>query len=203
MDSHIRAQRRRRLHRQALLAFIDRPDEWLSGRELADRLGLDSTRELRREVIWPLRSQRRVPVHSKPGPRGGYKVNVTAEEHLDALTYNDQLGRDFLAIKSILRRESLDVVMGQMVLDFLPSDGDQADDGLGLLVRTQRADGRRVTWLDVLHRLLEVVATNPADYADEIDTLSRRFGGLFLSSAEQRAVIAQLRSAMATLSRWS
>lgn len=169
---------------------------WISGKALATRLGLNDTRELRSRVIWPLRSRYGLPVHSRPGVGGGYKLKVTAEEHADCLQWNENMGRDFFAIQSILRDESLDLVMGQMVLSLLPSGkepdaageqpGQPRKDGLAMLLAAQARKGRQVRWLDVLTHLLDVLAERPDVYAEEIDAIGRRFGGLFLT-AEQRA----------------
>lgn len=167
-------------------------DRWVPGWEMAGRCGLADPRALRRTVIWPLRAAG-VPIHFRPGVAGGYKLHVTAEEHAKCLRTAQQMGRDFLAIYSILRRQSAEVVMAQLVLDFFPDGkGEDAEPAAPadplqmLLARQQAADGRKVRWLDVVGKLLDVLAADPERYAAEIDHLRREHGGLFLTR-EQRA----------------
>ena len=161
-------------------------DRWIPGKELAARLGLVDTRALRRLVIWPLRTDHRLPIHSRPGVGGGYKLKVTAAEHAACVEWAKQMGRDFMAIMSILSKESLEVVAAQSVMDFMPlvrAEGENAiltEDGLSMVMEAQARLGRPVSWVDVLCHMLDALAERPDEYAAEIEEIRERHGGLFL-----------------------
>jgi len=175
---------------RAALEILRDATRWIGGRKLARKLGLTSARRLRDTVIWPMRARYRIPVHSRPGPRGGYKLAVSAEEHKECVTWAEQMGRDFLAIYSILRCESLDIVAGQMAFEFFPlaTRPKARQDALGMLIEAEARRGRRATWLSVVDRLLEIMAENPDVYAEQIDHVRRRFGGLFLDQQQAAAL---------------
>jgi hypothetical protein len=155
---------------------------------LAARLRIESERDLRRGVIWPLRSRFRVPVVSKPGPRGGYKLRATAEEFRDAVDWTDRMGRDFFQIRTVLRHESVEVVMGQMVMEFLGGPGVRAtrrEDALTMLIDDEGRRGRKVAWTDVVEHLLRVMAERPEEYAEPLARIRARHGGMFLDEARR------------------
>ncbi|MFA5123590.1 hypothetical protein [Zavarzinia sp.] len=172
------------------LDILEAASGWVGGADLAGRLGLPSARDVRRRVIWPLRGRYRLPVYSQPGPAGGYKLRASAEEHARCLAWLDQLGRDVLAIRAILRREGLDVAMGQMVMSFMAGGGEAGvaeaarpggrEDQLSMLIDEEARAGRRVRWTDVLERLLAVMAERPDEYAEPIARIRERYGGMFL-----------------------
>ncbi|MBN1943707.1 MAG: hypothetical protein JW849_10485, partial [Phycisphaerae bacterium] len=133
------------------LAILKNENRWHSARELADRLGIKTTRELRRTVIVPLRFNYRIPIHSLPSGPGGYKLGVTAKEHMRCREIFKTMGRDHLAIESVLRCESLDVVFAQMTMNILPKDPESLfpidemsdKDALSLLIDQAGRTGRR------------------------------------------------------------
>lgn len=176
--------------------ILEQAPGWVSGRHMAELLGLPNSREVRRQVIWPLRRDKRLPIYSLPGPEGGYKLRATAEEHRRCLAWLDQHGRDELAIRAIIRQEGIDVVVGQMVMDFLPAtaDGRPAgrEDQLSLLIDAESRRGRRARWTDVLEHLLAVMSERPEEYAEPIARIRERHGGLFLPADKLAAAQAAL-----------
>jgi len=188
--------------RRTALRVLQAAEHWVAGAWLARECGLADTRALRKFVICPLRFRDRVPIHYKPGSGGGYKIRVTAGEHAACVAAARRMGRDFFALAGQLKQESLDVVAGQMVMEFFPArDGERAgaappaDDALGQLIDAQARRGRRVRWVDVVQNLLAVMAERPEEYADEIEEVRKRFGGLFLPAEERRRLSQHLDAA--------
>jgi hypothetical protein len=178
------------------LSIFHSEKRWIPGGELAQRLGVRDTRELRRAVIAPLRLHYRIPIHSLPGSQGGYKLLVDPKEHVACIALVRQMGRDFMALGSVIRSESLDVVCGQMVMDFFPKtpaslfpDVAAKQDDLAALIDGAARRGRRITFIDVVGRLLDVLRENPQVYADDIDRLRKQYGGMLIS-ADQRKELA-------------
>lgn len=191
-----------RPHRRKALQILSRAKRWISGAELTRRLGLRDTRELRRHIIAPLRFQCSVPIHFRPGGGGGYKIRVTAKEHVCCLDHAKQMGRDFFAIASTLKRESLEVVFAQMVMDFLPHQNQsvKGNDALRTLVDSQARQGRRIKWTDVIPHLLQVMAEDPKTYAEDIAQIGQKFAGIFLSNTSRQEAQKHLQAATNILS---
>ena len=180
---------------------------WVGGAALAEQLGLDSSRDLRRAVIWPLRCQYRLPIYSLPGPQGGYRLKADAQEHRRCLAWLDQMGRDMLAIRAIILKESLDAVTCQMVMRFLGADEAAGKDGrpvgksdqLSMLIDAETRAGRKVRWTDTLESMLAIMCERPDVYAEQIGRIRMRHGGIFLSPEKRQAVQAALDQAQELL----
>lgn len=185
----------------ALAILHDAGGRWIGGAELAASVGLDDTRELRARVIWPLRCRYRVPIHSRPGSRGGYKLAVTPAEHRECLDWTDSLGRDFFAIRSILQGETLDVVAAGMIRTLFPIQDTVARpaDALSMLIDAEAKQGRRIRFVDVLHNLMATLAERPEQYADEIAEIRSRWGGVFIAPGDRQAMLKHLQAAQAIL----
>jgi hypothetical protein len=68
-------------------------------------------------------------------------------------------------------------------------------DQLSLLIDDEARRGRRVRWTDVVERLLAVMAERPEEYAEPIERIRQRHGGMFVSRQKLEAVQAALNQA--------
>lgn len=187
--------------KQALL-ILQNENRWHSARELVNRLGLRDPRELRRTVIAPLRFDYRIPIHSLPSGTNGYKLGVTAKEHVHCRELFKTMARNFFAIESVLRCESIDTVFAQMTMNLLPKDADSLfpseeigeKDALSILIDQAGRTGRKVSFVDVVDKLLSAMAQKPEKYAQDIERISKRHGGVFISAEQRTSLQAHARA---------
>lgn len=117
------------------------------------------------------------------------KSNTVYKEHIHSRDVAKAMARKFFAIESVLRCESVDTVFAQMTMDLLPKDAENLfpaeelddKDALSLLIDHAGRRGRRITWIDVVDRLLAVMAEKPETYAEDIRRIGQKHGGLFIT----------------------
>jgi hypothetical protein len=151
----------------------------------------DKTRRRRlREMIWILRSQHRIPILSSSS---GYWLAQSPDEIAPFARRMQQVGRDHLAIASIVQKITVDVAAGQMLLDLF-ADGVQ--DGSRPRRRNSaysngwqlhlEAGHRRIQIADVLGRTLELLKKDPELFEANKHLLAEEYGVMVLSAEEAR-----------------
>lgn len=161
------------------------------GRVLAQRAGCfgrNATRRLR-EIVWGLRSARRVPILSSSA---GYWLAQTPDDIKPFCSRMQQVGRDHFAIASIVQGVTVDVVAGQMLLDMF-EPGRDADHPAepdtphrkGWQLHLQ-AGRRRIKIADVLGQTLNLLRKSPELFEANADLLRDKYGVLVLSAEQAR-----------------
>jgi len=179
---------------RAVLAALNE-GRLVSGSALAVAAGCAGTQDVTRrrrlrELIWHLRSAHRIPILSSSR---GYWLARSPDEIAPFARRMQQVGRDHLAIASIVQQVTVDVAAGQMLLDLFAHETEtggrprRRDSAYAHGWRLHLEAGRRrIQIADVLGRTLELLRRDPELFAVNKHVLAEEYGVMVLTANEAR-----------------